>query len=291
MPRDLDVQRAPVSGWHRHIEVPRICGNAFNRASSAGNTAGAAVQSTNASSANLQSSNSLESNTLLTIINKAFDADSGDMIDPENGTMKWKGHTYELGQMRIFRARFERLRAWRRDRASEQHVPPYVIFQDKTLLEIAQAQPRDLTALAALPGVGQSKLDRYGKGVLETLAKGLESVDGRPSDIIDKARDLRRDMSLPEVQLWQALRGEKLGGLKFRRQHPIAPYVLDFYCAGVRLAVEIDGDSHDGRAAQDARRDAFLLEQGIRTLRIAARDVLNDLPAVTDHIYREAKGQ
>ncbi|GAA0204759.1 DNA helicase RecQ [Actinomadura yumaensis] len=189
------------------------------------------------------------------------------------------------------RARFEALRAWRRERASEQHVPPYVIFQDKTLLEIAQAEPGDLTALAALPGVGQSKLDRYGKGVLETLAKGLESVDGRPSDIIDKARDLRRDMSLPEVQLWQALRGEKLGGLKFRRQHPIPPYVLDFYCAGVRLAVEIDGDSHDGRAAQDARRDAFLLEQGIRTLRIPARDVLNDLPAVTDHIYREAKGQ
>ena len=189
------------------------------------------------------------------------------------------------------RARFEALRAWRRERASEQHVPPYVIFQDKTLLEIAQAEPGDLTALAALPGVGQSKLDRYGKGVLETLAKGLESVEGRPSDIIDKARDLRRDMSLPEVQLWQALRGEKLGGLRFRRQHPIPPYVLDFYCAGVRLAVEIDGDSHDGRAAQDARRDAFLLELGIRTLRVPARDVLNDLPAVTAHIYREAKGQ
>ena len=189
------------------------------------------------------------------------------------------------------RARFERLRAWRRDRASEQHVPPYVIFQDKTLLEIAQAEPGDLTALAALPGVGQSKLDRYGKGVLETLAQGLEPEEGRPSDIIDKARDLRRDMSLPEVQLWQALRGEKLGGLKFRRQHPIAPYVLDFYCAGTRLAVEIDGESHERRAAQDARRDAFLLEQGIRTLRIPARDVLNDLPAVTDHIYREAKGQ
>jgi ATP-dependent DNA helicase RecQ len=189
------------------------------------------------------------------------------------------------------RARFERLRAWRRDRASEQHVPPYVIFQDKTLLEIAQAEPGDLTALAALPGVGQSKLDRYGKGVLETLAQGLEPEEGRPSDIIDKARDLRRDMSLPEVQLWQALRGEKLGGLKFRRQHPIAPYVLDFYCAGARLAVEIDGESHERRAAQDARRDAFLLEQGIRTLRIPVRDVLNDLPAVTDHIYREAKGR
>ena len=68
------------------------------------------------------------------------------------------------------RARFEALRAWRRDRASEQHVPPYVIFQDKTLLEIAHAEPGDLIALGAVSGVGQSKLDRYGKGMLETLA-------------------------------------------------------------------------------------------------------------------------
>jgi ATP-dependent DNA helicase RecQ len=63
----------------------------------------------------------------------------------------------------------DEISAWRRDRASEQHVPPYVIFQDKTLLEIAHAEPGDLTSLGALPGVGQSKLDRYGKGVLETL--------------------------------------------------------------------------------------------------------------------------
>ncbi|MBU1347001.1 MAG: DNA helicase RecQ [Alphaproteobacteria bacterium] len=67
------------------------------------------------------------------------------------------------------RARFETLRAWRRDRASEQHVPPYVIFQDKTLLEIAQREPGSLDALAAISGVGQSKIDRYGKGVLAAL--------------------------------------------------------------------------------------------------------------------------
>jgi len=68
------------------------------------------------------------------------------------------------------RARFETLRAWRRERAGEQHVPPYVIFQDKTLLEIALAEPGSLDALGAISGVGQSKLDRYGKGVLEALA-------------------------------------------------------------------------------------------------------------------------
>ena len=70
------------------------------------------------------------------------------------------------------RARFEMLRAWRRDRAAEQHVPPYVIFQDKTLLEIAQREPGTLDALADISGVGQSKIDRYGKAVLAALSAG-----------------------------------------------------------------------------------------------------------------------
>lgn len=69
------------------------------------------------------------------------------------------------------RARFETLRAWRRDRAAEQRVPPYVIFQDRTLLEIALVEPGDLERLAHIPGVGQTKLDRYGAGVLEALAQ------------------------------------------------------------------------------------------------------------------------
>jgi len=69
------------------------------------------------------------------------------------------------------RARFETLRAWRRDRAAEQRVPPYVIFQDKTLLEIAMVEPGDLERLAHIPGVGQTKLDRYGKGVLAALTQ------------------------------------------------------------------------------------------------------------------------
>ncbi|MCS6626290.1 DNA helicase RecQ [Roseibacterium beibuensis] len=69
------------------------------------------------------------------------------------------------------RARFEVLRAWRRDRAAEQRVPPYVIFQDKTLLEIALAEPGDLERLAHIPGVGQTKLDRYGAAVLKALSQ------------------------------------------------------------------------------------------------------------------------
>ncbi|HVL42197.1 MAG TPA: HRDC domain-containing protein, partial [Brevundimonas sp.] len=72
------------------------------------------------------------------------------------------------------RARFETLRAWRRDRAAEQRVPPYVIFQDRTLLEIAMAEPGTLDALGHISGVGQTKLDRYGKGVLAALAQAVD---------------------------------------------------------------------------------------------------------------------
>ena len=67
------------------------------------------------------------------------------------------------------RARFEALRGWRRDRAKEQGVPPYVIFQDKTLVEIALQCPRDAFELGRINGVGAGKLDRYGEAVLETL--------------------------------------------------------------------------------------------------------------------------
>ena len=67
-------------------------------------------------------------------------------------------------------ARFDALRAWRRDQAAAQRVPPYVIFQDRTLAEIARAEPGTLDALAGISGVGQSKLSRYGAAVLGVLA-------------------------------------------------------------------------------------------------------------------------
>ena len=85
-------------------------------------------------------------------------------------------------------------------------------------------------------------------------------------------------MTLPEVLLWQALRGGRAGGLRFRRQHPIGPYVLDFYCPAARLAVEVDGEAHDipDQAGHDLRRDAWLAEQGIQVLRVLAADVLDE---------------
>jgi len=188
------------------------------------------------------------------------------------------------------RARFEALRAWRRERAAEQRVPPYVIFQDRTLLEIAIKQPGDLARLGAIAGVGQSKIARYGEAVLEVLRRGADLDEGRPESAIDRARDLRRSMSPPEVVLWQALRDKRLRGLKFRRQHPVEPYTLDFFCPAASLAVEIDGAGHDDpkRMSRDAQRDEFLLAQGIRTVRIPARAVLDELDGVLGWIAREA---
>ena len=82
-------------------------------------------------------------------------------------------------------------------------------------------------------------------------------------------------MSLPEVLLWMALRKRQAGGLRFRRQHPIGPYILDFYCEAVRLAVEIDGEGHlHGDPTRDERRDSWVAAQGVSTLRFIARDVL-----------------
>ncbi len=92
------------------------------------------------------------------------------------------------------------------------------------------------------------------------------------------AQRFRQELTLPEILLWQRLKGRRLAGLHFRRQHPIGPYILDFYCETARLAVEVDGEMHvfDDNPAKDRARDAWLAERGVRTLRLIARDVLAD---------------
>ena len=107
-----------------------------------------------------------------------------------------------------------------------------------------------------------------------------------------RARALRRDMSLPEVVLWECLRGGRLEGLRFRRQHPIGPYILDFYCAAARLCIEIDGSAHDfaERVAHDETRDRWLERNKVKVLRFTAEDILDDhrLDGVLRMIANEA---
>jgi very-short-patch-repair endonuclease len=99
-------------------------------------------------------------------------------------------------------------------------------------------------------------------------------------------------MTLPEVVPWQHLR-RRPDELKFRRQHPAGPYVLDFYCEEARLCIEVDGAAHGfGNAGtRDEHRDRWLREAGIRTLRIAAPDVLNNLDGVLQLIMLECSGK
>ena len=103
------------------------------------------------------------------------------------------------------------------------------------------------------------------------------------------ARQLRRKMTLPEVILWHCLR-QRPQGLKFRRQHPTGPYVLDFFCSDARLAIEVDGEAHSrgDRPQQDEARDRWLEAAEIRTLRIPAVQILEDADAVLRHILVEA---
>jgi len=90
--------------------------------------------------------------------------------------------------------------------------------------------------------------------------------------------------------LWSRLRTRSKEAPAFRRQHPIGPFVLDFYCARARLAVEIDGRVHEveGRPRRDAKRDEWLQAQGVEVLRIPASDVLANLDEVADGLMRLA---
>jgi very-short-patch-repair endonuclease len=106
------------------------------------------------------------------------------------------------------------------------------------------------------------------------------------------AKTFRRQLSLPEGLLWRRLKARGLAGLHFRKQHPLGPYVLDFYCETARLCVEIDGASHsvDDRPERDERRDAWLAGQEIRTLRLRAAYVLDDIDGTLRMILDAANG-
>jgi very-short-patch-repair endonuclease len=85
----------------------------------------------------------------------------------------------------------------------------------------------------------------------------------------DTARRLRRRQTPEERQLWQALRAGRFAGFKFRRQHPLGEYYLDFYCADARLSIELDGSQHGSKTERqhDAVREKVLAAQGIAELR------------------------
>jgi very-short-patch-repair endonuclease len=104
-----------------------------------------------------------------------------------------------------------------------------------------------------------------------------------------RARALRSSQTSAEARLWYWLRGRRLAGWKFRRQHPLDRYVVDFVSFSGRLIVEVDGATHgtDAELARDERRSAALRALGFHILRVSNSDIYEDLASVGEAILRE----
>ena len=100
---------------------------------------------------------------------------------------------------------------------------------------------------------------------------------GADSQTFEAATILRKNMTLPELILWKRLKNKKLFNTKFRRQHPINIFIVDFYCHELKLAIEIDGYTHDYNFENDIKRQDRLESLGIRIVRFTDVDVLKHL--------------
>ena len=140
--------------------------------------------------------------------------------------------------------------------------------------------------------VVQSARDR--SGIFSPLPPGegagvRASASGHkdiPAEIIAFARRLRRCSTDAEALIWGLLRDRRFGGFKFRRQHPLPPYVADFYCHESRLCVELDGGQHSDRDGYDLERDARLKSHGILTLRFWNDQVFKETENVLASLWQ-----
>ena len=100
--------------------------------------------------------------------------------------------------------------------------------------------------------------------------------------IFELASQLRNNMTIPELRLWEQVKGNQLEGLKFRRQHPMGPFIADFYCHPVKLVIEIDGAIHNKIEIKmnDLEREIIMKKWGVSTLRFSNDEVINDLQSV-----------
>ena len=112
---------------------------------------------------------------------------------------------------------------------------------------------------------------------------------GAPTSIFLKAKELRNQMTLSERQLWSELEKNKLLGVKFRRQHPIGIYIVDFYAHKFKLIIELDGKYHQNKKQQilDNERTAFLEFNGLKVIRFKNDEILENLATVIQRIKNE----
>ena len=102
-----------------------------------------------------------------------------------------------------------------------------------------------------------------------------------------RARQLRIEATGVERKLWARLRSAQMEGFSFRRQHPVGPFIVDFYCAPLKLAIELDGGQHADRRGYDAARTRFLETKGIHVIRFLNADVIGNVDGVLAAVHRE----
>ena len=100
-------------------------------------------------------------------------------------------------------------------------------------------------------------------------------------------RELRQRQTKAESLIWTVLRAKRLAGLKFRRQHAIGPYIVDFACIEKDVVIELDGGYHEHQYEKDRVRQAFLESEGWQVIRFSNEDVLSDVEAVAISIARQ----
>jgi len=116
------------------------------------------------------------------------------------------------------------------------------------------------------------------------MNKTTPAIRGTTPEIERRAKQMRHEMTPAESTLWQALQGRSLQELRFRAQHPVGRFILDFYCPAYKLAVEADGEVHVEQAERDAERTAHLVGHGYRVLRFQNAEIENNLPEVLRRI-------
>ncbi len=105
-----------------------------------------------------------------------------------------------------------------------------------------------------------------------------------PPRMTEPARRLRREATFPERLLWSRLRNRQLTGAKFRRQHVIGPYVVDFFCPQRKLVIELDGHSHDTTGIADLERERYLQQQGLHVIRFGNDEVIRNVDGVAEAV-------
>jgi len=118
--------------------------------------------------------------------------------------------------------------------------------------------------------------------------KNTSRIRGTTPEIEAKARRLRQNMTTSEKKLWHALSGKNLAGFKFRAQHPVGSFILDFYCPACNLVVELDGEIHEKQVDYDEARTQQLSDYGYSVIRFQNDEVLNGLPSVLEKILKIA---